>query len=99
MNLDFSPEENAFRQEVRAFIAENYPPELRAAQDSGAPDRELYLAWHKVLAKKGWVRAVVAGGVRRDQLDADAEVHLVRGIRRGRDPAPAAVRREHGWRR
>ena len=37
MNLDFTPEENAFRQEVRAFIKENYPPELRAAQDSGAP--------------------------------------------------------------
>ena len=56
MNLDFSPEENAFREEVRAFIKENYPADLRAAQDSGEPlTRDLYLAWHKVLAKKGWV--------------------------------------------
>lgn len=29
MNLDFSPEEIAFRDEVRAFIAENYPEEMR----------------------------------------------------------------------
>jgi alkylation response protein AidB-like acyl-CoA dehydrogenase len=56
MNLDFTPEENAFRAEVRAFIAENYPPELRAAQDSGEPlTKAQYLSWHKVLAKKGWV--------------------------------------------
>ena len=56
MNLDFTPEENAFRAEVRAFIAENYPPELRAAQDAGRPlTKAEYLMWHKVLAKKGWV--------------------------------------------
>ena len=56
MNLDFSPEENAFRDEVRAFIKDNYPESLRKAQDE---DRQLtkdeYLTWHKVLAKKGWV--------------------------------------------
>ena len=35
MNLDFTPAETAFREEARAFIAENYPPALRARQDSG----------------------------------------------------------------
>ena len=56
MNLDFSPEDAAFREEVRAFIAENYPKDLRAKQDSGEPlGKDDYLAWHKVLAKKGWV--------------------------------------------
>ncbi|THD78497.1 MAG: pimeloyl-CoA dehydrogenase large subunit, partial [Phenylobacterium sp.] len=56
MNLDFTPEENAFRDEVRAFIANNYPKDLRAAQDSGEPlTKAQYLAWHKVLAKQGWV--------------------------------------------
>jgi alkylation response protein AidB-like acyl-CoA dehydrogenase len=56
MNLDFSPEDIAFRDEVRAFIAEAYPPELRAKQAAHAPlEREDYLAWPKVLAKKGWV--------------------------------------------
>ncbi|HEX7944773.1 MAG TPA: acyl-CoA dehydrogenase family protein [Phenylobacterium sp.] len=56
MNLDFTPEENAFRAEVRAFIKENYPAELRAAQDAGEGlTKEQYLMWHKVLAKKGWL--------------------------------------------
>jgi alkylation response protein AidB-like acyl-CoA dehydrogenase len=56
MNLDFSPEENAFREEVRAFIKNNYPAELRAAQESGRPLTKVeYLMWHKVLAKKGWL--------------------------------------------
>ncbi len=56
MNLDFSPEDLAFREEVRSFIAENYPANLRDKQlseDSLA--KEDYLAWHKILAKKGWV--------------------------------------------
>ncbi|HEX2800863.1 MAG TPA: acyl-CoA dehydrogenase family protein [Phenylobacterium sp.] len=56
MNLDFSPEENAFREEVRAFIRDNYPADLRAAQDAGVRlTKDQYLAWHRVLAKKGWV--------------------------------------------
>jgi alkylation response protein AidB-like acyl-CoA dehydrogenase len=56
MNLDFSPEDVAFREEVRTFIAEHYPKDLRAKQDSGEPlSKDDYLAWHKVLAKKGWV--------------------------------------------
>ena len=56
MNLDFTPEENAFRDEVRAFIKDNDPADLRAAQDEGrALTKEEYLSWHKVLAKKGWL--------------------------------------------
>ena len=53
MNLEFSPEEIAFRDEVRAFIAENYPDN---GFERGARDltKEEFLAWHKVLAKKGW---------------------------------------------
>ncbi len=56
MNLDFSPEDLAFREEARAFIAENYPPALREKQHSeDALGREDYLSWHRILAKKGWV--------------------------------------------
>jgi len=56
MNLDFAPEDVAFREEVRAFIAENYPPELRGKQDEGEElSKSDFLAWHKILAKKGWV--------------------------------------------
>jgi alkylation response protein AidB-like acyl-CoA dehydrogenase len=51
MNLDFSPEETAFREEVRAFIRDNYRDPARRRDEWG---REDHLAWQKVLAKKGW---------------------------------------------
>ena len=57
MDLTFSPEEEAFRQEVRAFIAEaktKLPKGLGAAE-SADRSKEDYLAWHKLLYKKGWV--------------------------------------------
>ncbi len=56
MDLEFSPEDLAFRDEVRAFIADNYPASLRGKQDEGDElAKEDFLSWHKVLAKKGWV--------------------------------------------
>ena len=55
MDLEFSPAEIAFRDEVRAFIAESYPASLRGKQDEGDElTKEDFLSWHKVLAKKGW---------------------------------------------
>jgi alkylation response protein AidB-like acyl-CoA dehydrogenase len=56
MDLNYSPEETAFRDEVRGWIRENLPTELR---DKVLNYRELtkddLLRWHKILAKKGWV--------------------------------------------
>ncbi|MEL6829324.1 MAG: acyl-CoA dehydrogenase family protein [Pseudomonadota bacterium] len=54
MNLEFSPEEVAFRNEVRTFIEENYPESLKGIGLREDLDREQMLAWHKVLGKKGW---------------------------------------------
>ncbi|MDP3634370.1 acyl-CoA dehydrogenase family protein, partial [Phenylobacterium sp.] len=55
MNLDFSPEDNAFREEARAFLAQSYPKELREKQARGETlGKEDYLSWHRILAKKGW---------------------------------------------
>lgn len=54
MNLEFSPEEIAFRDEVRTFIDENYPKDLMGLGDREDYDRDTFLAWHKILAKKGW---------------------------------------------
>ncbi|NQY40734.1 MAG: acyl-CoA dehydrogenase family protein [Henriciella sp.] len=54
MNLEFSPEEVAFRAEVRAFIEENYPEELKDMGSREDLTRDQFLAWHKVLGKKGW---------------------------------------------
>ena len=57
MDLTFSPEEEAFRAEVRAFIAD---AKSRLPKNMGAPEaatrtKDDYLAWHKLLYKQGWV--------------------------------------------
>ena len=54
MNLDFSPEELAFRDEVRAFIAENYPKHLIEVGSREDLEPSDMVAWHKILGKKGW---------------------------------------------
>lgn len=54
MDMRFSPEELAFRDEVREFIANNYPNELRGAR-RGEMSKDDILKWHRILHKKGWV--------------------------------------------
>jgi alkylation response protein AidB-like acyl-CoA dehydrogenase len=56
MDLEFSAEDRAFRDEVRTFIAENYPAQLRGKQDEGDElSKDDFLSWHRVLHAKGWV--------------------------------------------
>ncbi|WP_448577551.1 acyl-CoA dehydrogenase family protein [Thermaurantiacus sp.] len=56
MDLAFSAEEIAFRNEVRAFIETHYPAALRGKQDEGEElGKEDMLSWHRILAAKGWV--------------------------------------------
>ena len=56
MDLNYSAEELAFRDEVRGWLRENLPGDLR---DKVVNYRELskddLLRWHRILAKKGWV--------------------------------------------
>jgi alkylation response protein AidB-like acyl-CoA dehydrogenase len=55
MNLDFSADDLAFRDEIRRFIEENYPAELRARQESGEElGREDFMSWHRILGRRGW---------------------------------------------
>ena len=58
MDFGFSPEHEAFKQEVKQFIAENVTPEVQYEIDHGGPERrrgpkvaELY----KKLAEKKWL--------------------------------------------
>ena len=56
MDLSFSPEDAAFREEVRRFIDENYPENLKGKLDEGEEwSKEDYLSWHRILGRKGWV--------------------------------------------
>jgi len=56
MDLSFTPEQEAFREEVRAFIRDELPPHLaaKAAVDGHFEHHEV-MEWHKILYRKGWV--------------------------------------------
>ena len=54
MNLEFTPEEIAFRDEVRAFIEQNYPQQAKAGGLRDEMEPEDMVAWHKILGQKGW---------------------------------------------
>ena len=57
MNLHFSPELEAFRNDVRAFLDEALDDKLRhgAAYNGGMfQDYETNIRWHRTLAAKGW---------------------------------------------
>lgn len=58
MDMSISPVDDAFRQDVRAFLAEALTPDLRAASAASTGsfcDLGTTLAWHRALYRKGWV--------------------------------------------
>jgi alkylation response protein AidB-like acyl-CoA dehydrogenase len=56
MNLTFTEEEEAFRREVRAWIQDAMPAEMRErAAGSGRFTPEDSATWHRILYEKGWV--------------------------------------------
>ena len=58
MNLDLTPEDIAFRDEVRAFLKDNLTPDLAAAgrlATSVFIEPEYSLPWQRILHRKGWV--------------------------------------------
>ncbi|HEY5898822.1 MAG TPA: acyl-CoA dehydrogenase family protein [Burkholderiales bacterium] len=56
MDLNYSADELAFRDDVRAWLRANLPAELREKVESYAHlSRDDLLRWHRILAKKGWV--------------------------------------------
>jgi len=55
MNFDADPRDEAFREEVRAFIRDNLPAELAARNRLGYhPLRADTQAWTEILHQKGW---------------------------------------------
>jgi alkylation response protein AidB-like acyl-CoA dehydrogenase len=56
MELAYTTEEQAFRDEVRGFIRANLPKDTQSKVLEGKKlDRDDYLRWHKILHQKGWV--------------------------------------------
>ena len=56
MDLNYSPQEAAFRDEVRGWLDANLPADLkdRVARYAHLSKDDL-LRWHRILARKGWV--------------------------------------------
>ena len=57
MDTSFTPEDLAFRDEVRAFIAKEYDEDLQTRLASGEPQvyKQAVIDWQKRLNDKGWV--------------------------------------------
>ncbi|GAB3650770.1 acyl-CoA dehydrogenase family protein [Ramlibacter alkalitolerans] len=56
MDLAFTPEEQKFREEVRAWVRENLPPEIaHKVHNALHLTREDMQRWAKILGKKGWL--------------------------------------------
>jgi alkylation response protein AidB-like acyl-CoA dehydrogenase len=56
MDLNYTDEELAFRDEVRAFLETNLPPDLhRKVHQHLRLNKDDYVRWHKILAARGWV--------------------------------------------
>ncbi|MFO1135676.1 MAG: pimeloyl-CoA dehydrogenase large subunit [Rhodoblastus sp.] len=55
MDLSFTPEEIAFRDEVRTFFKENLPKDIRDKLVAGLhASKEDMIRWTRILNKKGW---------------------------------------------
>ena len=57
MDLEFSQEDFDFQQEVRAWIEEKYPQEMRQRRSrspGGSLSKEDYVYWQQALHENGW---------------------------------------------
>jgi alkylation response protein AidB-like acyl-CoA dehydrogenase len=56
MDLNYSADEGAFRDEVRGWLRANLPADLHEKVAANAHlSKEDLLRWHRVLAKQGWI--------------------------------------------
>lgn len=55
MDLNYTPEQEAFRADVRQFLEDNLPADIRErVQKSLRPDKAMTQRWQKILFDKGW---------------------------------------------
>ena len=56
MDLNYTAEDLAFRDEVRSYLEAHLPADLQhKVRDHKRMNREDFVRWHKILAKQGWV--------------------------------------------
>lgn len=55
MDMSYTPDQLAFRDEVRRFIAEAMPDDIRhKAENGGHYEHADQMRWHRILHEKGW---------------------------------------------
>jgi len=57
VDFEFSLEDQAFREEVRRFLADKLTPEMREASEKTTTvfaDKDLAMRWQRILLAKGW---------------------------------------------
>ena len=78
MDLNYSADERAFRDEVRGWLRDHLP--AATARQGGAlratSTRDDLLRWHRILAEQGLGRAGLAEGMGRHRLERRAALHL-----------------------
>ncbi|WP_298236426.1 acyl-CoA dehydrogenase family protein [uncultured Azohydromonas sp.] len=56
MKLEFSPADEAFRQEVRRFVQERLPARIKRKVELGLRlEHEDYVTWFRILEERGWI--------------------------------------------
>ena len=56
MDLNYTPEERAFRDEVRAFLAEKLPKDVAAKEKNHKwLTKDDHLRWMGALSERGWL--------------------------------------------
>jgi alkylation response protein AidB-like acyl-CoA dehydrogenase len=56
MHFDFTAEHHGFREEVRAFLREKLPADLKSKVDNAISlKRDDILRWHRILYEQGWI--------------------------------------------
>ena len=73
MDLSYSPEELAFRDQVRAWLEANLPGDIRdKVVGYHGLSKEDIVRWHGILSRPGLVGAALAGGVGWHRLEHHA---------------------------
>ncbi|HAE28016.1 MULTISPECIES: acyl-CoA dehydrogenase family protein [Hyphomonas] len=89
MDLAFKPDEEAFREEVRDFLSDNLTEDLRryaARMTSVYAEKEVGLAWQKILVEKGW--AAPSWPVEYGGCDWSLAQHYIFDVEKARAGAP-----------
>ena len=56
MDLDFSPDEEVFRNEIRDFVVEKLPDDIKRKVEGGLfLGKDDYVRWQKLLYERGWI--------------------------------------------